>query len=181
MATFQENIRKIRGEAIYGQDMRTAIADAITQAIDLDVEGDGLVLFDVTPIPEIQGDYLLTIMNEETSNILDKAAWVDGKYLDADGTVLNAANMHYSSLIPISKLDTYKVSFTPAGSTLRNMRVHGYNAQGTWVRQLAYSSPESQTAGTRKDVLFSANDCKYVRISIDKGYENVYMMQTSYV
>ena len=37
MATYQENIRKIRGEAIYGADMREAIAEAITQAADLDV------------------------------------------------------------------------------------------------------------------------------------------------
>lgn len=34
MATFQQNLAKIRGEAIYGPEMRTAIADAIEQADD---------------------------------------------------------------------------------------------------------------------------------------------------
>lgn len=67
MATFLQNIRKIRGEAVYGNEMRTAIADSIMQAIDLDVSGDGLVLFTVTPIPDEQGDYLLNIVNESLS------------------------------------------------------------------------------------------------------------------
>ena len=67
MATFLQNIRKIRGEAVYGNEMRTAIADSIMQAIDLDVSGDGLVLFTVTPIPNEQGDYLLNIENESLS------------------------------------------------------------------------------------------------------------------
>ena len=67
MATFLQNIRKIRGEAVYGNEMRTAIADSIMQAIDLDVSGDGLVLFTVTPIPNEQGDYLLNIENESQS------------------------------------------------------------------------------------------------------------------
>lgn len=67
MATFLQNIRKIRGEAVYGNEMRTAIADSIMQAIDLDVSGDGLVLFTVTPIPDEQGDYLLNIENESLS------------------------------------------------------------------------------------------------------------------
>lgn len=34
MATFEQNLAKIRGQAIYGPDMRTAIAEAIEQADD---------------------------------------------------------------------------------------------------------------------------------------------------
>lgn len=34
MATFIENIAKIRGQAIYGPDMREAIAEAIEQSDD---------------------------------------------------------------------------------------------------------------------------------------------------
>lgn len=63
-ANFMQNIRKIRGEAVYGQEMRTAIADAIVQAIDLDVSGEGLVLFTLTKIDPDKDDYLLEITNE---------------------------------------------------------------------------------------------------------------------
>ena len=34
MATLEENLRKIRGEAIYGRDVRAAIAEGITQMDD---------------------------------------------------------------------------------------------------------------------------------------------------
>lgn len=34
MATFEQNLAKIRGQAIYGPDMREAIAEAIEQADD---------------------------------------------------------------------------------------------------------------------------------------------------
>ena len=64
MASFIENLRKIRGEAVYGQEMRTAIADAIEQAIDLDINGDGgVVFFTLSPIVSSDEDYLLGIQN----------------------------------------------------------------------------------------------------------------------
>ena len=64
MATFEKNLEKIRGEAIRGNDMRTAIADALIQAIDFDVSGDGTVIVYVTKISETIDDYLLDIHNE---------------------------------------------------------------------------------------------------------------------
>lgn len=62
MATFAQNIRKIRGEAIYGPEMRTAIAEAIQQTMNLDIEASGdMVLFDLIPIQDTPGDYTLEI------------------------------------------------------------------------------------------------------------------------
>lgn len=66
MATFEQNIRKIRGEAIYGPDMRTAIADAIQQTMNLDIDGnDGTVYFVLTPITGTTNDFALSINNGE--------------------------------------------------------------------------------------------------------------------
>ena len=66
MATFIQNIRKIRGQAIYGPEMRDAIAEAIQQTMSLDVEGsEDVVLFTVTPIQDAPGDFLLEIRNGE--------------------------------------------------------------------------------------------------------------------
>lgn len=66
MATFEQNIRKIQGEAVYGQDMRRAIADAIQQSMDLDIDGnDGTVYFTLTPISGTEDDYFLSINNGE--------------------------------------------------------------------------------------------------------------------
>lgn len=65
MATFVQNIRKIKGEAVYGTEMRNAIAEAIQQALDLNIEGEGIVFCTLTPIASTDGDYLLTIQNGE--------------------------------------------------------------------------------------------------------------------
>lgn len=66
MATFEQNIRNIRGEAIYGPDMRASIAEAIQQTMDLDIDGnDGTVFFIVTPISGTVDDFFLTISNGE--------------------------------------------------------------------------------------------------------------------
>lgn len=37
MASFEQNIRNIRGEAIYGMEVRSAIADAIEQSVGYDM------------------------------------------------------------------------------------------------------------------------------------------------
>ena len=70
MATFSENINKIRGEAIYGGEMRTAIADAILQAVgveirtlDISQQGDTQIYIQLNPIVARRDDYLMTIKN----------------------------------------------------------------------------------------------------------------------
>ena len=65
MATFEQNIRNIQGDAVYGPDVRASIAEAITQAIDLDISGEGAPVFNVEPIASTPGDYLLSIINAE--------------------------------------------------------------------------------------------------------------------
>lgn len=64
MASFLENIRKIRGEAIYGMDMRAAIAEALEQSVDLDISGDGFVVFTLTEVDPQNEDFLLDIRNQ---------------------------------------------------------------------------------------------------------------------
>lgn len=66
MATFEQNIRNIRGEAIYGPDMRESIAEAIQQTVGLNIDGnDGTVFFVLSPITGSQDEFLLTINGTE--------------------------------------------------------------------------------------------------------------------
>lgn len=60
MASFTQNIRKIRGEAISGPDMRTAIADAITQAMNLDLSGSDVLILSTERIGA-SDDYVLVV------------------------------------------------------------------------------------------------------------------------
>lgn len=82
MATFEQNLALIRGGAIYGPDMRTAIADAIEQADDrvqedIDNVGnrlgtmktiidDHLFYVNVERIEETD-DYIISITEGETA------------------------------------------------------------------------------------------------------------------
>ena len=70
MSTFAQNLAKIRGEAIYGMDMREAIAEALEQADDIIVEklqnmqtlvDTEAVYGELTLIAGTTGDYLLTL------------------------------------------------------------------------------------------------------------------------
>ena len=63
MATFEQNIRKIRGEAIHGKEMRTAIADAVQQAVHLDITVEGHVYVELTRI-ESSNDYRLQFIQQ---------------------------------------------------------------------------------------------------------------------
>lgn len=65
MASFSENIAKIRGQAVYGPEMRTAIADALMQALGLDI--DGFVFFILNPMIGSEEDFELEIVNSITS------------------------------------------------------------------------------------------------------------------
>ena len=65
MASFSENIAKIRGQAVYGPEMRTAIADALMQALRLDV--DGFVFFILNPMIDSEEDFELEIVNSTAS------------------------------------------------------------------------------------------------------------------
>lgn len=65
MASFSENIAKIRGQAVYGPEMRTAIADALMQALGLDI--DGFVFFILNPMVDSEEDFELEIVNSIAS------------------------------------------------------------------------------------------------------------------
>ena len=56
MATLAQDITQIRG-AVYGKDVRDAIADGLSKIADINM----LVSSGVTPIAETTDDYLLTI------------------------------------------------------------------------------------------------------------------------
>ena len=71
-SSFNENIRKIRGTAVYGPEMRNAIVDAIIQALDVEVQeidpfypDSDKTYFRIAPIDpnEQPDDYIMEIIN----------------------------------------------------------------------------------------------------------------------
>lgn len=73
MATFSSNIRKIRGEATYGPEMRKAIADAILQALNVEIQeietpypDSDKVYVTLTPLEYGSDDYTMSIVNQSS-------------------------------------------------------------------------------------------------------------------
>ena len=79
MATFEQNLAKIRGQAVYGPEMREAIAEALEQADDSvqqDIAAVGQQIEDIQEIVDSRelyvevsdmgsGDYLMEIVHAE--------------------------------------------------------------------------------------------------------------------
>lgn len=111
-------------------------------------------------------------------NMVDGATWTDGAYIAEDGTITQSEPMHYSSLIELTSNQVeYTLCFVPKGEN-RTMRIHGYDEDGNWIKQLVGVHSSRLTPGVPAYGSFVGSDCKYCRISISKEYTAVYLGQT---
>lgn len=141
----------------------------------------------VVPLGVFAKDYQIVVNTEETSGedyelaqallslgwegliglghgLIDVNTNIDGKSLIKDGTPSANSSFNYTALIPVNDQSSYtwRTSGTSSGATTR---LHGYDADGNWLRQLAYFN----TNGTdRIGHITPASDIKYVRISYPK-------------
>ena len=103
---------------------------------------------------------------------------VDGKYIAADGTISTNADFLYTDLIPVVGNKVYAKSTNP-GSTARYTRVHGYNANGTWLMQI--DATQVQVNATADYSFTIPQEVAYIRISIAKSLTDVvFKMGTIY-
>lgn len=73
-------------------------------------------------------------------NLANPETNVQGYYIGANGTMTAQAGDWYTALIPVSVGDHIYVSGYHNQTDNGNKRLHGYNASGTWVRQLNYAA-----------------------------------------
>ena len=127
---------------------------------------------------EIQNiDIVSSSMYSNLPNMFDNATFVYGKYINENGVVTDAGAMCYSSLIEIVHPNDYTICFR-AFKELHGVRIHGYDKDGNWKRQLVNIATSSQKLNNFTETTVSANDCKYIRISISKYYNGFYMCQS---
>lgn len=87
----------------------------------------------------------------------------NGKYIDAEGNVQTNANYHVSNLISM-KYGYGRFSYTYTGTA--TTRIHGYDENGNWIRQLATGSGGTGTIVVQFEI---ASDIKKIRISCSSG------------
>lgn len=73
-------------------------------------------------------------------NLANPATNIQGYYIGANGNITAQEGDWYTDLIPVSQGDHVYVSGYHNQSDNGNKRLHGYNASGTWVRQLNYAA-----------------------------------------
>lgn len=67
MATFTKNIANIRGDAVYGTDVRESIAQAIIQSVGFNAAqlSSDTILLSTELISGSDNDYILTVTNAQ--------------------------------------------------------------------------------------------------------------------
>lgn len=73
-------------------------------------------------------------------NLANPDTNIQGYYISANGTITAQAGDWYTELIPVEPGDHIYVSGYHNQSDNGNKRLHGYNASGTWVRQLNFAA-----------------------------------------
>lgn len=97
-------------------------------------------------------------------NLLNTATNITGKYISANGSIINSDDAQYTDLIPVKAGETYMASLVSGRNSGTN-RWHGYDANGGWVKQLIYMSATGQQGV--KFVMSATIDSgiSYVRLS----------------
>ena len=195
MANIDTYLQQIMA-AIYGEDVRGSIHDAIEaindqvdaaeETMEQFVQGAMDTTLTSTTKPaqgKAVGDAILEAKNEIQKNLVtstdnipnDNISWVMGKAINASGVITDAAESCYSSLIPV-KNTSYRIALRGNGKSV-NVRVHQYDANGDWVKQLTYL-----TLGTSTEIQvmeFSLEESAFIRISSGKFIDFIFLNEGS--
>lgn len=110
-----------------------------------------------------------------TSNLLDVDTFTPGFYIGSNGSLSNNANDHVGDFIPVTPGDTiyYTGTIGPTNSSSINRRLHVYNANKTWIKQLNFAGGLKVGDNWSTSGVIPANGA-YVRVSW--GVEDINVM-----
>jgi len=120
---------------------------------------NGYQPFDSGSIKSVSG---LTAHEMVGKNLLDRATEENG-YISANGVVTTDGVSVHSALIKVAQGSYVFSGKVATSSTSGNKRIHGYDADGNWVRQLAYQAVAS---GASYAIPFTVpSDITYIKTS----------------
>ena len=97
-------------------------------------------------------------------NLLNTATNITGKYISSSGSINNGDDAQYTDLIPVKAGEIYVCSLVSGRNSGTN-RWHGYDANGTWVKQLASVSATDQQGAKLVMTVMIDSGISYVRLS----------------
>ena len=101
-----------------------------------------------------------------TSNLLDVDTFTPGFYIGSNGNLSSNTNDHVGDFIPVNPGDDiyYTGHIGPTNSGSINRRLHVYNANQTWIRQLNFAGNLKQGDNWSTHGVIPENGA-YVRVS----------------
>lgn len=104
-------------------------------------------------------------------NLLGSTTWRDKQYINASGSEVDDGDFYRTENISIDENLIWKL-VVKQGSTNSTVRVHGYDINGAWIKQIDYIQMESAgTVFTHTFNISNPNTIKYIRISAKKDVE----------
>lgn len=95
-------------------------------------------------------------------NLFDASKSTEGKGMNASGNITDNSSFAVSDFMPVNESNLF-LSFTKDDSQFRRYRVHGYNENGIWVKQIAvYELTDAGSYNYSEDV---ESGIKQIRIS----------------
>lgn len=109
---------------------------------------------------------------QEKINYLNYVIWSEAGYIDAKGreTLQATSASHFFKNPILLKAGTYNLNgfSNYVGSDSTRYRIHEYNQNGTWVKQIAYKQIGNLSP---VDISFTLNKDTYVKLSIAMAFE----------
>ena len=193
------------------------LSDAISAAI-ISLTRYGICTQDGTPTPDAPVDIMCNngalkwdsvnqrvyadgtpeVLTVGGPNLLNTATNITGKYITKSGSISNGDDAQYTDLIPVNAGETYVCSFV-SGRNSGSDRWHAYDANGDWVKQLAFVSASGMQGAKLTMLATIDSGISYVRLSYglddteamvegiisdsiaDKFYEGVMSGSTGYL
>lgn len=146
----------------------TVISEAITEWMDENITDPTEPIVDSSLTVSGAAADSKTVGDTVKEGTISGATWTENYYISATGVATSSSGFRYSSLIPVKNGLYELILFRKAtSSSARNTRIHGYDSNGTWVKQISVLYTPGATTGKIKTIV----DCtdtsiKYIRISI---------------
>ena len=119
-------------------------------------------LFDIDYTGTSISEIVLSLKGENDSSAF---TWVDNEAISADGTIIPNTNYRRSNLFEVCDNCTYLFEGQAMITASGNRRLHGYDANGNWVAQLAY---QYVSGGRYELAFFIPQNVKYFSASVPK-------------
>jgi len=113
-------------------------------------------------------------------NLFDPSNFVADHYISSSGEIVESSGFRYSGLIQVETGKTYVVKGIKNVQGGQTKRLHGYNENGDWVKQISYYGISESGIVPFEFTGVIDSGIKYVRLSYAEADTNLMIADTTY-